>query len=323
MKIVLDCMGCDDPEAVVRGAAAALRAEEEVSLILAGPEERIGRALEGEEFDRDRLEIADARETIVNGEPPVAAVRAKPGSSLCTAFRILRDRGDAAAMISAGSTGAVLAGGIFILGRSEGTERPALASLLPTDPGGSVCLTDCGANADCRPEHLLQFAEHAAAYVRCFLGIPAPRTALLSVGAEEGKGNELTKKAFSLLKQSGLNFIGNIEAGAVLSGAADVVVTDGFSGNILLKNMEGTAKSVMRRAAALLKKHAPSGTDTAFIGKAFGELARSVDFNAGGAAVLLGVRKLVLKAHGAAVEETVVNTVRQAVRTVRGGFQQI
>lgn len=323
MKIVLDCFGCDCPEEVIAGAADALRSVEEVGLILCGDEDRIRERLRGGEFDSSRLEIVDAKEVIKNGEPPVAAIRTKKDSSLSAAYRVLRERGDAVAMISAGSTGAVLCGGMMLLGRCEGVERPALASLLPTDSGGSVCLTDCGANADCRPEHLLAFAKYASSYVSCACGVANPRVGLLSVGREEGKGNELTKAAYALLRDSGLRFVGNAEAGEVLSGAFDVIVTDGFSGNVLLKGIEGAARSVSKRMQALLRSHAPANAELSFVKSAFAELAESVDFNAKGGALLLGVRKIVIKAHGAATAETIVNTVKQALRLTAGGFDKI
>ena len=318
-KIVIDCFGCDSPEEVIRGAALAAEKYPGVELILTGEKKSIEDTL-GREKSFPRIRIADAAEVIGNEESPVNAIRRKKDSSLVAALRILKEEEDACAMISAGSTGAVLCGAVMLLGRCEGVERPALASLLPADNGGFVCLADCGANADCRPEQLAAFARHASAYVES-LGVKTPRVGLLSVGTEEGKGNALVKETFPLLKESGLHFIGNVEAKSALSGEVDVIVSDGFSGNVLLKSMEGTAKSVLKRLAAALKKHAPEGSG-GFIGAAFADVMKTLDFNAQGAAVLLGVKKTVLKAHGSAVAETIVSCVRQILAMQAGGFDK-
>lgn len=321
-KIVLDCFGCDYPEKIIRGAAQTLRNLPDVHLILTGKRKRIEEVLKQEQFDGSRLEVIDADEVIANGESPVAALREKGArSSLGAAYRVLKER-DVDAMISAGSTGAVLCGGILLLGKCRGVDRPALASLLPADDGGQVCLTDCGANADCHPNQLLNFARYASVYVKAARGIAEPKIGLLSNGSEEGKGNRLTKDAFALLKESGLKFIGNIEAKDALSGRADVVVADGFSGNVLLKGIEGTARSVIKRAAFLLRKYLPEES-LPLADKALGELIRSTDFNAQGGALLLGVKKIVIKAHGAACEETVLHTVEQAVRMAEQKFDKL
>lgn len=319
-KIVLDCYGCDHPEEVIKGGAAAVEAEKDVSLVLTGNAEEINKILSGESYDKSRLEVVDAPEVIVNGESPVAALRAKKNSSLTAAYTRLREDPSVKALISAGSTGAVLCGAVMLLGRCEGVKRPALASVLPADNGKLVCLADCGANVDCKPEHLYDFARFASEYMRSTFSVESPRVGLLSVGTEEGKGNELTKATYTLLKASGLNFIGNVEAKSFLSGAADVVVCDGFDGNVLIKSVEGTAKSVSGRLYSLLSRFAPENTDLSFVKRSFGELQKTLDFNTQGSAILLGVKKIVLKAHGSAVAETVVNTVKQAVAMLGGGF---
>ena len=320
-QIVIDCFGGDNAQAVIRGAVRAAKRHTEIQFVLTGRESETAAVLR-EEGGAENVELVNACEVIENGEPPAEAILRKRDSSLTAAFRILRAREEAKAMLTAGATGAALCGAVVFLGRCEGVDRPALASMIPADDGSAVCLADCGANVDSRPQHLLEFARHAAAYVHSALGVPAPRVALLSVGKEEGKGDALVKETFTLLRQSGLNFIGNIEADGVLSGRADVVVTDGFGGNIVLKCMEGTAKSVCGRMQALLKKHAPPGTDCGFVKSAFKELMRSLDFTSQGAAVLLGVRKPLLKMHGAAGEETVLNSVEQALAMLGGGFME-
>lgn len=322
MKIVIDCYGCDRPEEVIKGAAAALREVEGVRLVLTGNAEEIQSILQTESFEKSRLEIVDAREVIVNGESPVSAVKTKKNSSLVAAYTRLREDASVKAMISAGSTGAVLCGAVMLLGRCEGVKRPALASVLPTDNGGLVCLADCGANVDSKPEHLLDHARFASEYMKSAFGVASPRVGLLSVGTEEGKGNALTKEAYALLKESGLNFAGNVEARTALSGGVDVLVCDGFDGNVLLKTIEGTAKSVSGRLYALLSRLAPEGTDMTFVKRAFEELFKTLDFNAQGSALLFGVPKIVLKAHGSAVADTIVNSVKQAVAMLSGGFDR-
>lgn len=322
IKIVLDCYGCDKPAEVIKGGAKAIREVDGVSLILTGNRKEIESVLKDEDFDKSRMEIVNAEEVIVNGESPTLAIRTKKDSSLVAGFNRLKDDPSVKAIISAGSTGAVLCGAVMLLGRCEGVKRPALASVLPTDNGGYFCLADCGANVDCKSENLLDFARFASEYMKRAFGISSPRVGLLSVGTEEGKGNALTKEAYALLKDSGLNFVGNIEAKSVTSGEIDALVCDGFDGNIILKNIEGTAKSVIARFIRLLMRSIPEGTDPKFIQNALGELMKIIDFNAQGSAILLGVRKIVLKAHGSAVADTVVNTVKQAAKMIDGGFDK-
>lgn len=319
-KIVLDCYGCDNPEEIIKGGAAAVEEVKDVGLVLCGNADEINRILSKENYDKSRLEVIDAREVIVNGESPTAALRTKKDSSLTAAYTYLKEDSSAKVLISAGSTGAVLCGAVMFLGRCEGVKRPALASVFPTDNGGLVCVADCGANVDCKPMHLFDFARFASEYMKSAFSISSPRVGLLSVGTEEGKGNELVKEAYKLLKESELNFVGNVEAKSVLSGVADVIVCDGFDGNVLMKSIEGTAKSVCARLYTLLVRFMPKDADTSFVKRAFGELQRTLDFNTQGSAILLGVKKIVLKAHGSAVAETVVNTVKQAVAMLNGGF---
>lgn len=320
MKIVVDVFGCDDPAAMIRGVAKTVNEVDGVTLLVAGKRGYIEEILQKEEYDRSRVEILDADEVIDNSDSPMAAVKSKKNSSLAVAMRRLKEDDEAVALVSCGNTGAVLGASVFLLGRSEGISRPALATLFPADNGKFTCLADCGANVDCRPEQLLRFAEIASDYVKSFCGVENPKVALLSVGTEDKKGNEQTRAAFALLKESSLNFVGNMEAKTALTGDVDVIVSDGFAGNVLMKGIEGTAKSVAGRIAALLKQNAPAGMDMTFVKKAFGELQKQLDFNSMGGAVLLGVEKIVVKGHGSANEDTVVNTVKQAIKTYEGGF---
>ena len=321
-KIIIDCFGCDDPESVIKGVAKTIRNLPEIKLIAAGNRKTIEEILKDEEFDKSRLEILDAEEIITNDDSPVDAIMHKKNSSLVQSFLRLKNDGEVAAMVSAGSTGAVLAGSSVILGRCEGVDRPALSAFLPTDDGKEVCLVDCGANVDCRPEQLLQFSKYGADYMRCVHGIAAPRIGLLSVGTEDKKGNALGKATFKLLKDSDLNFKGNIEARTVLCGDVDVVVTDGFAGNVLLKTIEGTANSMIKKTLYLLKKHLPKEYDGSFIKSAFAELMQQVDFNSLGGGVILGVKKVIVKCHGSSNSDTIFNSVRQAVKMLEGGFNK-
>lgn len=321
IKILVDVFGCDYPDNIIEGIAKCVNSADGFVIVAAGNRNYIENRLSCFEYDRERVEFLDAREIITNDDSPVAAIRNKKDSSLVKGLYALKAEEDIKAMVSAGSTGAVLCGAVLLLGKADGVERPALASVLPADNGKFVCIADCGANADCRPEHLVKFAEMASGYMKSVYGSDNPAVGLLSVGTEDKKGNELTKAAFGLLKESGLNFIGNAEGKGVLSGRYDVIAADGFTGNVLLKSIEGTAKSVAARALKLLKKHAPEGSDTNFVKNAFAELNSSMDFNSMGGAVLLGVKKIVVKAHGSANADTVVNTVMQALKMYSGGLK--
>lgn len=246
MKIVIDAFGCDYPEKVIKGTAKAVREIQDVSLVIVGKETYIKEILNGETYDENRLEIINAEEVITNDESPSVTIRQKKNSSLRIAYKTLKENDDCNALISCGSTGAVIVGSIMCLGRADGIERPTLASILPCENEKLICLLDCGANVDCKPHQLIQFAELGENYMRQVYGIAKPTVALLSVGTEDAKGNALSKETFTLLKESDLNFIGNMEGKTVLSGKADVIVTDGFAGNVLLKAIEGVSSSVMK-----------------------------------------------------------------------------
>ena len=316
-KILIDAFGADAPDLVIDGIAKAINAYSEVEIVAVGKREYIENRLIDQDFDRNRLEIIDAEEVVTNDDGPVESIRKKRNSSLYVGMTALKDRHDIGCMITAGNTGAVIAGSVLILGRETDNDRPTLVTLLPNDKGGITCLADCGANVDCKPHHLLKFAEYANDYAKGVLKIEEPKVALLSVGTEDKKGNMLTKETFKLLKESGLNFIGNMEAKTALSGDVDVIVADGFYGNVLLKSIEGTAKSVLMRMLKLLKKNAGEKDDFTFVNKAVKELLQQLDFNSMGGAILLGVKKPIIKAHGSANSDTVINTVNQAISIIK------
>lgn len=317
MKILVDCFGCDNPTDFISGIPEAINELPEVTLVASGDKAKIEEILKDESFDRERLEFIDAPEVITNQDSPVMSIRRKTSSSLVQAYRVLRDKEELPIMITAGNTGAIIAGSVLILGREDREIQPTLVTFLPNDKGETTCLTDCGANVDCRPEHLVKFAKYASDYMHEVYGKPSPKVALLSVGTEDEKGNAQSKETFSLLRESGLNFVGNMEAKSALSGDFDVIVADGFSGNVLLKCIEGTTKSIVRLMAGLIKKHAGEGTDLSFMKGAIRELNCTLDFNTMGGAVILGAKKPVIKAHGSANSDTLVNTVKQALRIIK------
>lgn len=313
-KILIDAFGSDNPNVFIDGIAKALREIEGVRFVVTGNKEYIENRLIGEDFDRNRLEIIHAEQVITNDDLPVEAIRKKRNSSLCVGLEALKTRDDIDCMISAGNTGAVIAGVVLLLGRASSQDRPTLLTLLPNDKGGVTCLADCGANVDCKPHHLLQFGEYASDYCKKVLAIENPKVGLLSVGTEDKKGNEITKAAFSLLKASDLNFVGNMESKTALSGDVDVIVADGFWGNVLLKAIEGTTKSVAERLYGLLKKHSKNDSDMCFVNNAMSELMSILDTSSQGGAILMGAKKPIVKAHGLATENTVLNTVKQAIK---------
>lgn len=298
LRIALDAMGGDHaPEATVQGAVEALKEHGDLKIILLGDEDRIRSILKEGTYPADRLSLVPCSETIDMAEPPVAAIQKKKDSSIVRGMRMVRS-GEADAFVSAGSTGAVLVGGQVLVGRLKGVERPPLGALIPTKNGMSL-LVDCGANVDARPSWLVQFAEMGSIYIQKVLKKDRPTVGILNIGAEEEKGNSLVKETFPLLKaDQNIDFIGSVEARDVPLGLADVIVTDAFSGNIVLKMYEGTAKMLMGEVKR--------GLMSSLLGKigaalAIGPLKKSLkkfDSKKYGGAPLLGLRGLVVKAHG-------------------------
>lgn len=317
MKIAIDAMGGDHaPGEVVAGAVAAARAFQ-VEMLLAGPEDRLRAELARHDAGALPLQILPASEQIGFDEPPVAAIRKKTDSSLVRALRAVRD-GEAAAAVSAGSTGALLAGGLLVVGRVRGVDRPALATPLPMRTGVGLLL-DVGANADCTAQNLLQFARMGAIYAERVLGLPDPTVGLLSVGTEEAKGSALTRAALPLLQGAGLNFVGNVEAREVFDGRARVVVTDGFSGNVLLKTAEGAALRIfelLREQARGSIRYKAAGL---LLRPALRAVAASLDYSEHGGAPFLGVRGALIKCHGSSKARAIYNGIRVAREFVRGG----
>lgn len=307
MKIAIDVMGGDHaPKQPVLGAMKAVSEFPDIEMILVGNEKEINEHL----IKNERISVIHTEEKILGTDEPVRAVRRKKNASLVLAAQLVKD-GEADACISAGNTGALMAAGLFVVGRIEGIDRPALAPTLPTIDGGGFVLLDVGANSDAKPEHLVQYAIMGSIYAQKVRGIVNPRVALLNIGSEEKKGNELTKQAYGLLKEAKINFTGNVEARDLLNGAADVVVTDGFTGNMVLKTIEGTAMSVFSMLKAGLMSNTKSKLAAAMLKPQFKAIKNQMDYSEYGGAGLFGLKAPVIKAHGSSDDHAIYNAIRQ------------
>lgn len=312
MRIIVDAMGGDNaPEAIVRGALLA-RDRLGVELVLVGRIEDVEKCLG--DADRHGLELVDAREVISMEDEPSTAVRRKKDASMTVALNMLRDdKGDA--VVSAGSTGALLTGATLIVKRIRGIRRAAMAPRLPSSENGFL-LIDCGANAECTPEYLLQFAFMGSFYAKRMMGLLSPRVGLLNIGVEETKGGSLQHETFALLKKADaegrLNFVGNIEANAMLFGGVDVLVTDGFSGNVALKTAEGVAKWLFKQLKGVFVSSTKNKLAALAIKNDVKSIAKSMDSNEVGGTALLGISKPVIKAHGSSGDEAIFAAIRQA-----------
>lgn len=314
MKIVIDAYGGDhSPSEIIKGSLAAMSEKSGFDVVFVGHKDGIEKSLENERYDASRVSIVDATEVIDCDESPVEAIRKKTDSSIVKAVKLLKEDENAKAFVSAGSTGAVLTAAVLMTPRIKGVNRPALAPLFPNMKGGETIFLDCGANVDCKPINLLQFAVMGSVYMREVKGIEKPRVALLSNGTEDAKGCALTKEAFSLLKDAKtLNFVGNMEARDILSGDYDVVVADGFYGNVALKSMEGAIGCLFSSLKSEIYSSAKSKFGALFMKKAFKNVKNKLDYNKKGGATLLGTENVVVKAHGSSKAEAFKNAVLQA-----------
>lgn len=310
--IALDCMGGDNaPGEIVKGAVLAANENKDMLIKLVGREDDIQKELE-KYPSSDKLEIVDAKEVIETGEPPVAAIRKKKDSSLVKCMYMVK-KGEADAMVSAGSTGANLVGGHVIIGRIKGVERPPLAPLIPTKTGFSL-LIDCGANVDARPSHLLQFAKMGSVYMENVVGIKNPKVALVNIGAEEEKGNALVKETFPLLKEmDGINFIGNIEARDIPNGDADVIVCDAFVGNVILKLYEGVASVLIDKIKGSMMNSIKTKIGALLIKKDLKKTLKGFSLEEHGGAPLLGLNGLLVKTHGSSKAIEIKNSILQCI----------
>ncbi len=319
MKIIVDAMGGDNaPEAIVKGAVRA-RDELGVELVLVGRKEEIEKYL-GE--DRSGISIVDAREVITMEDDPSTATRRKKDASMTVALELLKN-GEGDAMVSAGSTGALLTGATLIVKRIKGIRRAAMAPMLPSRENG-IILIDCGANVECTPEYLLQFAYMGSYYAHRMMGLTQPRVGLLNIGTEETKGGELQHETYKLLKKASeegrINFVGNVEASTMLFGGVDVVVSDGFSGNIVLKTAEGVAKWLFTELKGMFMMSTKNKLAAAVIKKDVKGIAKKMDSNEVGGTAFLGISKPVIKAHGSSGEAAFFAAIRQAKAFAEAGI---
>lgn len=322
MRIILDGMGGDHaPTSIVEGAVlAAKEINHEIHII--GQKERIEAELKKYKYDENKIFVIDAREIITNDEAPVRAVRSKKDSSIVRGLNLVKN-GEGDIFISAGSTGALLAGGLFILGRIQGIDRPALACIYPIVGGEPSLLVDAGANTECKPNNLLEFGIMGNLYMEKVLGRPQPRVGLVNNGTEANKGSTLTKAAYELLEMSSMNFIGNVEAREVPKAVCDVIVTDGFTGNAILKLTEGLAWNILQE----LKKRFTTGfkakLGTALLLDKLKDLKKEFDYSEYGGAPILGVKGPVVKMHGSSGANAVKNTILKGIPYVEENVVEI
>ncbi|MBS4193949.1 phosphate acyltransferase PlsX [Lederbergia citri] len=313
MKIAIDAMGGDHaPEEIIQGVNRASQDFSDTEFLLFGDEAQILKYLTA----HNNVQIIHTVEKIEATDEPVKAIRRKRDASMVMMAQAVKN-GEADACISAGNTGALMAAGLFIVGRIKGIDRPALAPTLPTLDGKGFVMLDLGANADAKPEHLLQYAIMGNIYAQKVRGIKAPRVALLNIGSEENKGNDLTKKAFELLKNANLNFIGNIESRELLEGHADVVVTDGFTGNVVLKSIEGTASTVFSMLKNVLTGSLKNKLAAGLLMSDLKDLKKMMDYTEYGGACLFGLDAPVIKAHGSSNANAIYHAIRQTREMVR------
>jgi len=318
MRIIVDAFGGDNaPLEILKGAAMAV-AEYDVDILLTGDQQTIRQVAQENGISMDRMEIVDTPVVMPMDAHPKAILRDYKESSMAVALRLLSEgRGDAA--VSAGSTGALLMGGTFIVKRIKGVSRPALAPVMPSDDAPFM-LIDCGANADCRPEMLVQFAHMGSIYMsHMYPREGGPRVGLLNVGTEDAKGGELQLATFPLLKESGLNFIGNVEARDVPAGVADVVVADGFAGNVLLKTLEGTVDMLMKNLKQSFMSSLRTKIGAALVMPGLRVLKKKLSTAEYGGAVLLGINAPVIKAHGNSKAEGFRSAIRVAAEFAKSG----
>jgi glycerol-3-phosphate acyltransferase PlsX len=322
IDIALDAVGTDKaPEAEIRGAILACKALP-VRVHLVGPEAEL-RDLLDEALGNDDLPIVihNATERIGMEEKAAHAVRTKKDSSIRVGLKLVRD-GVAAGFVTAGNTGAAMATAKMVLGALPGVDRPALATPMPSSKGNPCVLLDVGANVDCKPNNLAQFAVMGEIYARCVLKIESPRVGLLSVGEEESKGNDLTHEAFPLLKALPIRFVGNVEGRDIFSGQADVIVCDGFVGNVALKTSEGVGRFVRDVLRESLTRTVTAQVGALLSRKAFNEFRRRLDYREYGGAHLLGVRGVCIIGHGSSNDRAIYNGIRVAYESAKGGTIQ-
>ena len=322
LKIIVDAMGGDNaPAEIVKGALDAVKERPDFKVVLTGDEALVNHEFEKYTYDASRVEVVACTQVITNDDVPTQAVRAKRDSSLVVGLNMLKNDPEAGGFVSAGSTGAVLTGGIMFVGRLKGVMRPALCPGIPNVRGEITLLCDCGANAECKPAYLAQFGVMASAYAKAAYGVKEPRVGLLTNGTEEHKGDPLHQEAHQLLKETkGIHFAGNVEGRDIMYGDVDVVVSDGFSGNVALKAIEGCGKTVATMLKKEFTRSLGSKLSYLFARKPVKGLARALDYSRFGGSVFLGLKKVVIKSHGSSKAFSIKQSVFQAIDAYRGGL---
>ncbi|MEK6652946.1 MAG: phosphate acyltransferase PlsX [Nitrospirota bacterium] len=322
MKIALDAMGGDyAPAATVDGAVETVREYDDLEVILFGDESQLKKELKGKKYPSHCIHIRHTSQIIGMHESPVSALRKKKDSSIRRAVDAVKLK-EADAVVSAGNSGVTMATALYVLGTSKGVDRPAIAAVMPTLKGLFV-LIDAGANVDCKPENLLQFAVMGSAYCRTILHRHEPKVALLNIGEEDTKGNELTREAFKLLKEANINFTGNIEGKDVFSGDADVVVCDGFIGNVLLKTSEGLAEVIIKMLKREIEGQATGKLGYLLMKPALRNFKKKTDYAEYGGAPLLGINGTCIISHGRSSPRAIRNALRVAVELSRKKVHKI
>ena len=313
VKVSVDALGGDNaPQEIVKGAVKAVNEINNLEVILVGKEELVNAELQKYEYSKDKLKVVNATEVIGFNEAPAVAVKSKRDSSIVVGMKMVRT-GEADAFVSAGSTGAILVGGLAYIGRIKGIERTPLATLIPTEKGASL-LIDCGANVDARPSHLVQFAKMGSLYMENLCNIKNPKVGIVNIGTEEEKGNALVKETFPLLKEcKSINFAGSCEARDIPKGDFDVIVCEGFVGNVILKLYEGLAKTLVKKIKAGLMSTTISKIGALLSKKAIKNTMKSFDVSEYGGAPLLGLKGLAVKTHGSSTHIEIYNSIKQCV----------
>ncbi len=316
MLILVDAMGGDNaPREIVHGCMDAINEHDDFDILLVGDKDKINSILKEKDFSNKRLDVYHATEAITNEDSPVKAIKRKKDSSIVVGLEMLKDK-KADAFLSAGNTGALMAGSKIILGMIEGVDRPALMSFLPTSKGLSV-IVDAGANTMCKPGNLLQFGVMGSLYISEVFGVKNPKVGIVNVGAEENKGNDLVKSSYTMLKQANINFIGNIEGRQVLDGDADVIVCDGFVGNVLIKTLEGAAGYLFGSIKDIFNKNFLTKISALLVKKELKNFKKHMDYTEYGGVPLLGVNGKVIKAHGSSNAKAIKNAVIRAKSYVK------
>lgn len=324
MKVVIDAFGGDNaPREIVKGAVEYLKENKDLEIVLCGDEEKIKNELAILGYKGDQIKVVHAPDIITNDDIPTKAIKEKTESSLAACFDILKRDENCIGLISAGSTGAILAGGFLKIGRIKGVSRPALCPFMPTKTGGQVLLLDCGANMDTNAINLCHFAAMGSAYYTSVIGVERPRVALLNVGTEDHKGNELCKEAFPLLNKMDINFVGNMEARDIMSGKYDVVVADGFAGNVLLKSTEGALKLMMGELKKAVKRNLFSKLGALCMKKSFKEMKKTYDFDVYGGSPFLGCKKIIIKSHGSSKAAAIIASIKQVLTLYKNQINDI